>query len=270
MTSAFYSQRKRFIIIVAMVVTGLSTAGCSRQPLPLQARLNAGPGDPVFTTYCAALERAEFALDEGYHFRYDDPERSPAFASDHSGEWRLEWIVNGNTVQKQSDYHRQPVITTSWPDMVRYHASIHEDLRIDAQLIVQSSHTALHDVSVENTGQTSHRIELLSSFHSGSDRAYSDVDYLDTHVRFVHRPCPDSWMVSHEQPFVSPVHNLFMMTEDGIPAYDQAGGWLRVSDTEPAAIAPQVHVGKDSKYVVWGRMTDADGNRIQLLENDLR
>ena len=82
--------------------------------------LQAGKNFPLYTTYAAAQERSDFILDEGYEFRYDNDSTGADFITDTGGDICLGFRKEGKWVGRIADMHRPPVITASYPDLVKY------------------------------------------------------------------------------------------------------------------------------------------------------
>ena len=66
-----------------LCAVGIFAASASHAQEPIQA----GPNDPVFTTYAAPLSRSEYLIDEAYHLRFYDRANPVALTSDTAGSW---------------------------------------------------------------------------------------------------------------------------------------------------------------------------------------
>src|SRR3546814_14340269 len=95
------------------------------------------------------MERSGFILDEGYHFNYYTDSAGADFTTDTGGDICLGFQMGDRWVYQSGDMYRAPVITASYPDMVRYQFSPFEGIRAEAWFVVHSFTVALLDLQLE-------------------------------------------------------------------------------------------------------------------------
>ena len=205
-----------------LVVFLMFAASAGAQHKAFLSNLSATKNSPLYTTYAAAMERSEFALDEGYHFLFYDPARGAEFTTDNAGDWALAFRMGTQYVYALNEMAHEPVITVSYPDLVKYHFYPYELLRTDVTFMTYSSRIAIQDVVVSNERTTAASFDLLPFFQN-HDRAFSNVRFMKDKnaVSFSHEEFPDDWVTS--QDFWSP-------NQLNWSSYDELTLWTKVSD----------------------------------------
>ena len=74
---------------------------------------------------------------------------------------------------------RQPVVSVSYSDMVRYSYAPFDDVEAKATFVVASSHMAVHEVTLTNTGPSSVQLDLIP-FLQNRGRAFNGVSLRKT------------------------------------------------------------------------------------------
>lgn len=250
-------QMKQFLLIILLGL-GISTYSQKRQQDPYLSNLKATKDSPIYTTYAAALERSEFVLDEGYEFRFFNPEEGIGFNTDNSGDIQLGFIIDGKWIFREKDMFRAPVISASYPDMVKYSYYPVDGLRVDAQFLVQSSRMAIWDINLLN--ETGNELEVqVVPFMKNDYRAYEEIDSKKAQNAFIftHQVYPDSWTISHELPYEDTIKNVFLVSENGLEkkVFNSYGG-------ESPKIPFQVALDKESVFQVTGRALKNEKERI--------
>ncbi len=244
----------RLLVIGALV---LVSAIPSPAQLPFLSSLHATKDAPLFTTYAAAMERSEFTLDEGYHLSYYDTSRGIEFTTDNAGDWGLAFRRGSRFVVGLNGLARQPVVTVSYADMVRYSYAPFDDVEVKATFVVASSHTAVHEVTLTNTGRSSVQLDLIP-FLQNRGRAFNNVSLQKdlNALTFTHEEFPDSWVLEHGVPYVPLVHDLLTFSEpvDRLVSF-MSYRWGAVD------IPPSIELNRAPVFVVWGRMTHGNGER---------
>lgn len=229
----------------------------SAQMKPYLSHLEATRHSPLYTTYASAMERAEFTLDEGYHFLLYDTTRGADFTTDNAGDWSLGFRRGARYVQALSSMAKEPVITISYPDIVRYHFYPFEAVRADVTFFVYSSRIAIQDIRLTNESDRKTEFDVLP-FLQHRSRAFSGVALHpeSNAVSFMHEEFPDDWVMEHKVPYVDRVHDLFMVSEkpDRLASF-RSYRWGAVE------IPQSIDLEKKPVFIVWGRMTHADHAR---------
>lgn len=180
---------------------------------PYLSNLAASKDSPLYTTYAAAMERSEFVLDEGYHFRFYDPDQAMEFVTDTAGSWGLAFRMGTRFALRLKDMHTQPVITLSYPDMVRYSYRPFSAVKVDALFFVYSSRTAFQDIRIQNTTDKAVSLQVIPYMknikHPFQDIACQDKGRL---IRFSHEEPSDQWVTNHHIPHISRVRDVFLLS----------------------------------------------------------
>ncbi|MBU0711008.1 hypothetical protein KKA87_03665, partial [bacterium] len=248
-----------YLKYLSMVIAlfGLSVSSFARDNVQYLSNLSATKDSPLFTTYAAAMERSEFTLDEGYHFLFYDSSRGIDFTTDTGGDLCLAFKTGADYVYKSKDLYRQPVITVSYPDMVKYRYAPYENLQVDATFLVYSSHVAVHDIVLRNTGKQKLDFQVIP-FIQNNYRTFNNVQFHadDNAITFDHEELPDSWTLGHKVPYVTPVQDVMLLSikPDRMTSYRNYE-WGNVE------IPHEINIKKEPVYVVWGRMSHEDGGR---------
>ena len=110
---------------------------------PYLSNLRATKESPLFTTYAAAMERSEFTLDEGYHLMFYDSSRGIDLITDNAGVWSVGFRLGSRFVYALRDMAKPPVLTASYPDMVKYEYAPFDSIRVNITFVVHSSRMAV-------------------------------------------------------------------------------------------------------------------------------
>ena len=126
----------------------------------------------------------------------------------------------------------QPVITTSYCDIVRYRYYPFKDIRVDATFLVYSSSTAVQEFAIKNASGERRVIEIAPYIRSdnGTFHSFGRRD-RGRAIAFSYADMPDGWMLSHNMPHVDTVANLFMpsFSPDSISSSASSLPWTRTN-----------------------------------------
>jgi hypothetical protein len=185
--------------------------------LPYLSRLHAGANFPIYTTYAATKNTSQYKLDEAYHFRYDDSEKSADFITDTGGDLGMGFMMNGKTVNKISEMFSPPIITKSYPNLVSFEMYPFKNVMVEGAFLVYSSRLALVRYNVINLGADSISITLIASIKK-KDQGFSNVKVNSRNqIHFSHTEPMDQWTRSHYIPMVENIRNQLELN----PAADQ-------------------------------------------------
>lgn len=192
--------------------------------------LAAGKNYPVYTTYAAAVERSDFILDQGYEFKYDQDSQGADFITDTGGDICLGFMMNGKWVYKVDDMYRPPVITSSYPDIVKYRFNPYEDIRVEALFMTYSSRMALIDFSVTNEGNRDAELEIYP-FMRSNNRGFREIraDADEKIIEFSHEEYPDNWTLDHKLPYADSLENILMFSSDVTSVPLRSGSYYIIS-----------------------------------------
>ncbi len=221
---------------------------CQQAGKPYLSNLQAGKGFPVYTTYAAAPERSNFVLDQGYAFRYDVDSLGADFTTDTGGDIALGFKLGDAWVYRVQDMHRPPVITASYPDMVRYALQPFEGIHVEAWFVVHSSTAALLDIAVTNKRADDVQLEVYP-FMRHAGRAFQQVAPGDGYLLFEHQEYPDGWTLDHELPYTDSIRNVWVASEAA-----EAFGAFTSERGEPFAIPNRMETDSKPTLQVNGRV----------------
>ncbi len=219
---------------IGIVVALLLSMTAAKAAQPYLSHLHATKDSPLYTTYAAAMQRSEFTLDIGYHMVFYDSSRGVEFQNQKGGDWGVGFVDLGNRpnndyICRLSDLFHQPVITTSYSDIVRYHYYPLNGIRVDVTFFVYSSHSAVQTIRVTNASGREREIGIAPYLRIDKGTFHS-VRELDRGraVTFSYIDLPDEWMVSHDMPHVDTVANLFKpnFSPDSVVVSSASFPWL--------------------------------------------
>lgn len=228
------------------------------QDKPFLSNLNADKNTPVFTTYAAAKERSNFILDEGYSFRFQADSLGADFITDTGGDLCLSFKMNGKWVYKIKDMYKAPVITTSYPDLVKYTFYPFEGIQVRCFFLVYHSQVAILDIQMINEGAQAAQLEVIP-FLRNRYRAFGQVDFdpNNQQVSFSHQEYPDSWTIDHQLPHVDSIRNLFYLSEKM-----DASGVFNSENGEEPKVPFALHLDHNSTLQINGRLFEAGNQRV--------
>lgn len=253
----------RILSIGISCVTGL-VYSCGQAEKPFLSALEAGKNFPLYTTYAAAPERSSFVLDEGYTFQYDVDSLGADFITDTGGDIALGFKLGDKWVYRTQDMYRPPVITVSYPDMVRYTYHPFQHIQVNTWFVVHSSTMALLDVQVTNLADAASELEVYSFMRSGT-RAFQQVVPQGDYVLFDHQEYPDSWTLNHDLPYTDSIRNVWIASES-----PQATGVFTSETGEPLRLPNRMEKDKNPVLQVSGRAYLPGKQRINNTSGKLR
>jgi len=261
----YNSKNKKIILFLFLLVAYTSQA----QNIYL-SNLRAEKDFPLYTTYAAPMQRSNFVLDEGYEFRFYVDSLGADFTTDTGGDICIGFRLNKKWVYRTKDMYKKPVITISYPDIVKYEYFPFKDIKVEVFFAVHSSTAALVDIKVYNN--TDNQVKLtVVPFIRNSYRAFTNVVTAGNQIFFNHEEYPDAWTVGHKLPYTDSIKNIFLISEK--PEF--SGGFT--SENYEAPIIPfDVDLNGKGGMQVNGRaylpgkvrITDAKSVRIQLFLGD--
>jgi hypothetical protein len=175
--------------------------------------LCAGKHFPIYTGYAAAKERSHFLLDEGYRFSYDTDSLGADFISGKAGDLGCAFRIGTRILYKTADFYRAPVITASFPDMVRYDFMPVRGLLVKAWFLVYSSDAAVWQLEIHN--QTRHQLNAeLYFFLHAFPKLLSDpsIAAMKHAILLKHNEPPDSWSRDHQIPYQTNIRDMLILS----------------------------------------------------------
>jgi len=145
------------------------------------------------------MRRSRYIIDEGYQFKFYDPERPLHFATDHAGNWGLVFEANGHVQHRLEDMAERPVITTSYSDLVRYRFEPLTGITVRAFFQVYSSRYAVQRLIVTNQRPRATTLEVVSYVRRDDPLTDIQSDAAGGAVTFGHDHPPDGWTKRKDQ-----------------------------------------------------------------------
>ncbi len=176
------------------------------------SKLRVGKNDPLYSTYAAPMQRSGFVLDEAYEFRFYVDSLGADFVTDTGGEIGLGFKMDNKWVYKVADMFKPPVITSSYPDMVKYEFFPFAGIKVEAQFVVHSSKAALLDIKVLNSTEKRRTIQVIP-FIRNNYRSFSAVKVNANQIVFNHEEYPDGWTTGHKVPYTDSLCNILLFSE---------------------------------------------------------
>lgn len=217
-TYRFAPVAARLTVVLAVL---LVTPCSSNAQTPYLSNLSAAKSDPIFATYAAPIDRSNYIIDEGYRFTFYDEDEGVRFSTDHSGDLGLVFRRGEETVRRLNELHEEPVITTSYSDLVKYTYRPFADLRVDAYFQVYSSGLAIHDLTITNEAAQPIELEIFPFLHH--EEGIRDVRASNREFTFAHTEVLDGWMRRKQEkiPYIPERNDLLLLSEsaDATGAY---------------------------------------------------
>jgi hypothetical protein len=135
--------------------------------------VNAGAGDPLFTTYAAAMERSRFFADKAYFLDYFSSDRPITYSSQYAGDLSMIWKVNNVVVSEIGEFFVRPVVVASMPDLALMTYEPFKGLKVQEAFVVYSSGAAVIDLRISNAGTVEYRFSLYPVLHLPEDSLFA-------------------------------------------------------------------------------------------------
>lgn len=176
------------------------------------SNLNATKKDPIYTAYASSVERTDYKLDQGYSLSWLDPEKGIGFTSKDGGNIYYAFKSGNNVRYLLKELYKEPVITTSYSDLVKFYFYPFRDIRIDAMFIVYNSQFTVHSIKVTNESNRSIDFTFYPHFELAS---INKIEYLAQNRSFIfhHNKTRDGWMKEHQIPYTENLKSIFAMSD---------------------------------------------------------
>lgn len=176
------------------------------------SNINATKDSPIYTAYASATERSNYKLDQGYSLSWFDPEKGIGFESKDGGNIYYAFKLNEKVNYLLKEYYKEPIITTSYSDLVKFYFYPFKNVRVEAVFAVYSSQFTIHNLKIIN--ESSHNIDLTVYPHfvleTINKLTYSPKDYS---FSFTHKKNRDGWMKEHSIPYIENLQSIFSFSE---------------------------------------------------------
>ena len=194
----------------ATVCLALSISSAYGQYL---SNLNADKDDAVFTTYAAPLSRSAYKIDQGYHLAWYRSQDPVLFKSEKGGSLGLAFRLNDDYRNRLYQFYKEPVITATYSDMVKFYYYPFQNLRVDVFFTVYSSSLTIMQIEIINEGSTSIELELYPyySHEKGRIEKLGIVDSLAFGFEFFNKR--DAWMDDHDIPLIENQRSIYLIDQ---------------------------------------------------------
>lgn len=176
------------------------------------SNLNATKDSPIYTVYASAIERTNYILDQGYSLSWFDPEKGVGFESKDGGNIYYAFKLDGKVNYLLKELYSEPVITTSYSDLVKFYFYPFKHIRVEAVFVVYSSQLTVNNFKIINE---SNRIIDLTIFPQFELSSIYKLNYSpkDNSFTFIHNKTRDGWMKDHEIPYIENLQSIFSLSE---------------------------------------------------------
>jgi len=176
------------------------------------SNLNATKIDPIYTTYASAKERTNYKLDQAYLLSWFDPEKEIGFESKDGGNIFFAFKLDGEIRIQLKDFYSEPVITSSYSDIVKFYYCPYKHIRIEAAFLVYDSQFTVLSLKAVNQSNNDIDLEIYPLFEQ-SQMFDLEFNILKNCFTFKHNKIRDSWMKEHSIPYLENLKSIFMISE---------------------------------------------------------
>ena len=197
----------------SLLLAIVSFAAQSQVEMSDYLKLNARPGDPLYTTYAAPMERSTLYGDKAYKMDYYSGCMPVCYSSDQAGKMYGLWKIDDVVILRSDEYYSRPMVKYSFPDMAILEYEICRGIRVKETFCVRSSQLAVVDYMVSNTGDRPRQVDLYPILETGSD-SLQIMEFNDTLSAYVtHRYESPYRLISSlkmQYPYPTQVRDLFL------------------------------------------------------------
>jgi len=192
-------MKKQFIFpVVAVLICGFQGTG---QTL---SNLRATCNDPLFTTYAAPPERSSYQNDQAYQFLWFDPQSGTEMISTDGPNAGMAFTINNRLIFKLQEFQREPVISVSYSDLIKFSYYPVKDLGVEVFAAVYSSQTLFMQYRLVNEGSFPLEITLLPYLYFPATDSINRISHTGEPNGYIFplTKKKDGWMEQHDIPFI--------------------------------------------------------------------
>ncbi|MEI7983921.1 MAG: hypothetical protein WCI71_19905, partial [Bacteroidota bacterium] len=160
---------RRFILFLLAGLPVLIVTAQDFKPVEDYLRINAKAGDPLYTTYAAAMTRSQLYGDKAYKMDYYSDCRPVTYSSDNAGSLFSIWKVDQVVIPRIGEYFEKPVVTFSFPDMAIMEYMPFRGIHVKETFFVYSSTLAMVEMEVKNEDRIAHDLAVYPVLETGND-----------------------------------------------------------------------------------------------------
>ena len=178
------------------------------------SHLNVCKSDALFTTYAAPPARSEYKTDQGYQFQWLDEESGVEFISKDGPNLGIAFHTGNRLLFKLEELYREPVVTTSYSDLVKYYYYPVKGLRVEVFFAVYSSGIIIAQFRMVNEGHFPLEISAMPYIYYPSGDSILDIEHnsLLGGYSFTLKKQRDPWMVEHKIPVSETLTGSYTLT----------------------------------------------------------
>jgi hypothetical protein len=191
---------KTLRLIIYLALFQLATNGSAQ----FLSRLHAVKTDALYTTYAAPLVRSHYKTDQGYQFQWTDDESGVEFISRDGPNMGIAIKCDNRLIFKLQELFAEPVVTTSYSDLVKYFYYPVKDLRVEVFFTAYSSETAILQCRFVNESHFPVSFTALPYLYFPSADSALTIEHqaISDGYTFQLQKKRDGWMVEHNIPLV--------------------------------------------------------------------
>ena len=201
-------MKRRFLLFLILIQPGLDATA------QFLSGLSATRADALYTTYAAPPSRTQYKSDQGYEFSWFDDEAGVEFISRDGPNIGIAFQYGNRVLFKLGELYREPVVTTSYSDLVRYHYYPVKDVRVEVFFVVYSSNQAIVSYRLVNESHFPVAITAIPYLYYPSADSMLDMDHQGNPegFSFILNKVRDGWMREHNIPLAEALTGLWNIT----------------------------------------------------------
>ncbi len=189
---------KRYILL--FLLTQVSASGAAQ----FLSNLKAVKTDAIYTTYAAPPARSHYKTDQGYQFQWFDDGSGVEFISKDGPNFGIAFQNENRLIFRLQELFREPVVTTSYSDLVKYFYYPVKDLRVEVFFAAYSSELAIIQFRIINEGQFPVAFTAIPYLYYPSSDSTLEIEHQSNPdgYTFPLQKKRDGWMVEHNIPLI--------------------------------------------------------------------
>lgn len=222
-----YSNKRQLLLWFLLVFQLLMVQELAAQYL---SNLQATKDDALFTTYAAPIERSSYKTDQAYRLMWYDENKNVEFVSKDGGNIGAAFMSADKICSTLAGYYHEPIVTTSYPDLVKFDFYPFKDFRVDAFFVVYNSEAAILEYRITNESQQNRAISVLPYF--SYDGKYENIKSDENTITGSIHKKRDGWMVEQKIPYEEDLKSIFSVDfqPDGFGSYASFPGKEEISN----------------------------------------
>lgn len=203
----------RRILVIMGIIASLFTSVKGQFLSDLQLTAN----DPLYTTYAAPMSRSDYKLDQGYRMMWFDEKHPLEFISQRGVNLGMGIGVDSIFRLQPGEFYGEPVITTSYNDIVRFHYRPFKHVKVEAVFNTYSSRGAWYELTITNDHCKILNLQLIPYLYRyNQKRNPVTLDGSSRTYLFKHHKPRDGWMKKHDIPLVEDMYGFFSLHKEAL------------------------------------------------------